>query len=118
MTKKYRDKHTKEPVEIITFTANGKYPVVYQFQSDIGDWSIGTDIPIGHPDCDIEEVPPEPVKVGDSWEEGNCTYTVIAKRANDVVVASWTVDAGHVDGSVYSMEERFVRDDLDRYGAK
>lgn len=66
--KKYRTKETHYPVVVHTETGQrGQVPVVYEYKDVLEQWWAGQTFPLTDPRCQIEEIPQESIKVGDTF---------------------------------------------------
>jgi hypothetical protein len=96
MTKQYWTKSWNFPVEIVTHNGRGEHSLIYQFLYD-GKWRAGESLPIDNPLCDIEEVPQEPLKIGDTWEKDGGIYTIAAFLQDGMVgVFYYWMDSGYI----------------------
>lgn len=116
MSTQYRTKNWHYPVEIVTTNGKGNHPVIYQVGDGNGGWVTSDALPLDHPKCNIEEVPQEPIKIGDTWEKEWTTYVVVTALPNGMwgVFYYWS-DHGHVLTGSRQRTEDYIRVEIQEY---
>lgn len=117
MTKQYRTKKDHYKVDLITTTAHAPRPVVYQYYSpNYDEWEVEATYELSDPLCTIEEVPQEPLKIGDTWESDGetCVLATILPDGSWGVYC-YAVDSGHLILRATNGSEWAVRREIQEY---